>query len=54
MLHSVQLLARVFEVSAFVAISFVLGSLLDGEPDRAWSVAIRRFVKRDFAENKSH
>ena len=52
-LHLFQLLARVFAVGAFVIISFVLGSLLEGELARAWVAEIRRFVKRDFAENKS-
>jgi len=44
------LLARVFAVGAFVIISFVLGSLLEGELARAWIAKVRGVAKRDFAK----
>ena len=51
-LHSLVFLTRVFAVGAFVIISFVLASLLEGEVARAWAGEIRRIVKRDTAERK--
>ncbi len=51
-LHSLVFLTRVFAVGAFVIISFVLASLLEGELARAWAGEIRRIVKRDTAERK--
>jgi len=51
-LHSLVFLTRVFAVGAFVIISFVLASLLEGEVARAWAGEIRRIVKRDAAERK--
>ena len=40
-------------VGAFVIISFVLASLLEGELARAWAGEIWRMLKRDAAETKS-
>ncbi len=45
-LHSLVFLTRVFAVGAFVIISFVLASLLEGELARAWAADVRRMVKR--------
>ena len=52
-LHSLVFLTRVFAVGAFVIISFVLASLLEGELARAWAGEIWRMLKRDAAETKS-
>ncbi len=45
MLQSLQFLARVFEVGAYVTIFFVLGSLLEAEGIRACVARVRRLVQ---------
>ncbi len=45
MLQSLQFLARVFEVGAYVTFFFVLGSLLEGERITGWAAKVRRLVQ---------
>jgi hypothetical protein len=54
MLHVLQFLARVFEVGAFVAIFFVVASLLESEVVMGWAVQLRRLLKRHSSEQITH